>query len=93
MAKPKPKIGLDEMTRELGYDVCSLIQPGEETPRFYSDLTPAAVSVYGRTKREYEEHQRDNLTLNPSSRSSKHALCQQLDESLVSLWNLHLRRY
>ncbi len=58
MAKRKPILTLEEMERTLGYKIDSSNYPDEGLKRFYSDLRPVPNSVYGRTEKEFEEHEK-----------------------------------
>lgn len=59
MAKHKPIFTLAEMERKLGYsDTNSSNYADKNTKRFYSDLTLVPASVYERTKKEFEEHEK-----------------------------------
>ena len=57
MAKRKPIFTLAEMERKLGYSDSSNYAD-KDTRRFYSDLTPVPASAYERTKKEFEEHEK-----------------------------------
>ena len=61
MAKRKPTLTLTEMEKKLGYKIDSLNYPDDGVNRFYSDLTPVPNSVYERTKREFEEHEKQRF--------------------------------
>jgi hypothetical protein len=61
MAKRKPTFTLVEMERKLGYKIDSLNYPDDGVKRFYSDLRPVPDSVYERTKKEFEEHEKQRF--------------------------------
>lgn len=52
MAKPEPRLSIQEMESEVGYKIPTY--PQEEKLRFYSDLHIVPRSGYDRFKKEYE---------------------------------------
>ncbi|KAL8648634.1 MAG: hypothetical protein Q9210_004878 [Variospora velana] len=58
MAKSRPFPTLLEMERKLGYKVDSLNYPNKNTDCFYLDLRQIPESIYWKTVREFEEHER-----------------------------------
>jgi len=61
MAKRKPTITLVEMERKLGYKIDDLDCPDDSANRFYSDFRPVLESVYKKTKKEFEEYQKQRF--------------------------------
>lgn len=59
MAKAKWSPTLMEMESKLRYTVGSMNYPDESSKRFYSDLRPIHNSTYGRTRKEFEECERE----------------------------------
>jgi len=58
MAKRKPTFTLVDMERKLRYEIDSSSYADKNVKRFYSDLAPVPNSVYERTKKEFEEHEK-----------------------------------
>ncbi|TGO45830.1 hypothetical protein BCON_0362g00070 [Botryotinia convoluta] len=61
MAKRKPILTVMEMEKELGYKIDDLNHPDNCVKRFYSDLRPVLDNVYERTKKEFEEHEKQRF--------------------------------
>ncbi|KAL8721714.1 MAG: hypothetical protein Q9225_001664 [Loekoesia sp. 1 TL-2023] len=58
MAKAKPSLALLEMESRLGYKVSPSTYPDQHSKRFCSDLRPVTESTYCKTRREFEEYER-----------------------------------
>jgi len=61
MAKLKPTFTLAEMERKLGYKIDNLNYPDDCVKRLYSDLRPVLHDIYERTKKEFEEHEKQRF--------------------------------
>ncbi|KAK5309725.1 hypothetical protein LTR70_010037, partial [Exophiala xenobiotica] len=58
MAKRKPTSTLQEMEKELGYNLSDTTVVKDGTEYFYTDLRPVPDSVFERTQREVEERRK-----------------------------------
>jgi hypothetical protein len=91
MAKRKPTFTLEEMEMTLGYKVDSSSYPNESVKRFYSDLRPVPNSAYERTKREFEEYEKQRYRKDYKTISEKILPewgVSQVSRPLASLVNL-----
>ena len=71
MAKARPLPTLEEMENKLGFKIDSLTYPDDISKNFYSDLRPIPSSIYGQTRKEFEEYEKKIYRDNEKTISEK----------------------